>query len=67
MLSMALAYFKDRGIARLMATGAVLIALAIVDQWLTGRWPTAYGLYHPLAAIVVLNSALLPVYLFRNQ
>ncbi|WP_157656970.1 hypothetical protein [Burkholderia ubonensis] len=66
-MSIALAYFKDRGIARLMATGAVLVVLAIVDQWLAGRWPTTYGLCHPLAAIVVLNSALLPMYLFRNQ
>ncbi|KUZ97530.1 hypothetical protein WI40_14735 [Burkholderia ubonensis] len=67
MLSIALAYFKDRGMARLVKTGAVLIGLAIVDQWLAGRWPATYGLYHPLAAIVVMNSALLPLYLFRSQ
>ena len=43
------------------------VGLAAIDRGLSALWPASYGLYHPLAAIAMLASLPLVVYLITRR
>ncbi|CAG2382928.1 MULTISPECIES: hypothetical protein [Burkholderia] len=51
----------------LLAVAAGLVGLAAIDRGLSALWPASYGLYHPLAAIAMLASLPLVVYLITRR
>jgi len=51
----------------LLAVAAGLVGLAAVDRGLSALWPASYGLVHPLAAIGMVASLSLVVYLITRR
>ncbi|MCO8402768.1 hypothetical protein ABEG10_38260 (plasmid) [Burkholderia cenocepacia] len=66
-MTLATMPLKAGGWGRGVVAAPTLIALAAVDRGLSALWPASYGLYHPLAAIGVVASLPLVVYLITRR